>query len=557
VAVVGVVPPDALRERPRLFRALADVFDVRFEGRDDGSWAGLDAVVLMGMPRSHEDAQIPRLEYSFTGARPTDTAVLSSVELGSSDRVDFRLRDRCLVESGLAGIKERLTGDTCLARDRVGLLWTMDSRRPNLEIAVLAPPELELGEPLRAQLHGGRFIGLLPLLHLLRRVTGYEAWRRPPPRATFVVDDPNLHWPSYGYIDFAELERHARHHGYHVAMGVVPLDCWLTHAGAARTFRDARTRLSLTLHGNDHIYSELAFALELDDAVPIFDQAMRRVSHFQARTGLGVDRVMIPPHGLCADEMLDAMLVPGIEALCRAPSWWNGWAPERRARARWTMADVSPSGAPILGRHLFTQAHALEEVALDLFLDQPAILYGHHYDFVDGYDLLAVAAEWLNRLEGLTWQSCGHLARTNLMTRREGSLLRVRPYTRRGRVELEHGVNAVEFEMPAYDEASSDMLVCGEEALEIEPDGSRTRVFVRPESETQTLEFRLVRRRAGRVRRRRSPARAVVRRGVAEFRDRVHPLVHSAGLGATLSWLEGAYLRRASTRTKRNRRTSL
>jgi len=38
----------------------------------------------------------------------------------------------------------------------------------------------------------------------------------PPLRACFVIDDPNLHWPSYGHLDYRRMAEHARRGGYHV-----------------------------------------------------------------------------------------------------------------------------------------------------------------------------------------------------------------------------------------------------------------------------------------------------------------------------------------------------
>ena len=65
------------------------------------------------------------------------------------------------------------------------------------------------------------------------QVLGAEGWTLPPPRASFVIDDPNLHWPSYGYLDYRELVAHAPQHGYHVGLATVPLDGWLIDRRAA------------------------------------------------------------------------------------------------------------------------------------------------------------------------------------------------------------------------------------------------------------------------------------------------------------------------------------
>ena len=300
--------------------------------------------------------------------------------------------------------------------------------------------KLEAGQPLRELLQAGRFMSLLPLVHLLRRVAEYDEWSRPPPRAVFLFDDPNLHWPSYGFIRFAELAEKARIHRFHVAVAMVPLDGWFAHPGAVRIFTAENTRLSLAFHGNDHTHTELEAPLPLEQGVPVFDQALQRILGFERRTGLTVDRVMIPPHGLCSDEMLTAMAVPGLQALCRASGWWSGWTDAAKRSARWAMADVSPSAVPVLGRRLLSGKTVRDDVALDLYLDQPAILYGHHQDLRNGYELIADTASWLNTFEGLEWASLGSLARTNLATRSAGSRMYVRAFTRHATVPVPSGI---------------------------------------------------------------------------------------------------------------------
>jgi hypothetical protein len=552
------MPPEGMRRRRRFLRALSEVFPVDFEEREHGAWGELDAaVVIGGQSVAHEAPRIPVLRFMEPDAgRVHRTGEGSLVEFGSSLRIDARLRTRKLGEAALSAVSERLTVGVPLAWDSRGAVWTADPTGTDIETALFAPTELDAGEALRDAFRPGRFLGLLPLVHLLRRITEYDRWVRPGPRAVFLFDDPNLHWPSYGHIRFAELAEHARDHTYHVAFATVPLDGWLVHPRAARIFREARSNLSLTLHGNDHAYQEFAVPIEKDAAVSIVEQAIRRIGRLERRTGLRVSRVMVPPHGLCSDAMLDAMLEPGVEAICRAPVWWRDWTEDRILSARWAMADVSPAGAPVLGRHLLTDARARDEVTLNLYLDQPAILYGHHYDLADGYGLLAEAAAWLNGFEGLEWCSLEALVRTNFVTLREDDRLRVRLFTRRAILRLEPRVASIELELPEYDAASSDVLICDGRQYELRRSGGVVRASVAVASGTSTLAIELVRReRAARSARGLRP-KALLRRGVGEMRDRVHPLVRRAGLESTLHGLETAYGRRARARVEERRSRS-
>ena len=78
--------------------------------------------------------------------------------------------------------------------------WT---RSGESESALLIPAELGAREALRERLCDGRNAALLPLLHFLRARTETIRWQPPAARASLLFDDPNLHWPSYGFVKLA------------------------------------------------------------------------------------------------------------------------------------------------------------------------------------------------------------------------------------------------------------------------------------------------------------------------------------------------------------------
>ena len=544
---IGVTPPSALRQRPRLFSALEALFGVRFEGRERGQGGALDAALVFDGPPAEEDARVPVLRYVLPDERPSDAAS-ATVTLGRADAVDVRLRGRQLRETGLETIRARLDAGEPLAWDDAGAVWALD-RRFGAETALVAPRELGHDEPLRDRLRAGRFLELLPLVHLLRRATGYDGWRRPPPRAAFVFDDPNLHWPSYGYIRFPDLAHHAREHGYHAAMAIIPLDCWYAHPTAARHFQPGDP-LSLTMHGNDHVFHELGPRVGIRDAAPLFEQAVRRVSRLERRARLDVDRIMVPPHEVCSDEMMESMVQPGIEAVCRAPVWWNDWSPERIRTARWSMSEISPVGTPVLGRHKISDPRSGDEVLLNLYLDQPAILYGHHVDVADGYGLLEEAAARLNAVEGLTWSSLGSMARASSTTRPDGDVLRVRLFSRSALVDVGPGTRALEVELPFYERHESDRLICGGRSYETATENGALHATIPVYGAVTRVELRLVRRGPAAGARRGLAPRAVARRATRELRDRAHPVLRRLGFEKSLRRLEAAYVGRMTARER-------
>ena len=86
-------------------------------------------------------------------------------------------------------------GESMLAETDKGALLVADAGARRYRAAAL-PDELAAEEVLRDRLRAGRFIALLGLALLLRRVTDAHTWAHAPLRAAFILDDPNLHWSS-------------------------------------------------------------------------------------------------------------------------------------------------------------------------------------------------------------------------------------------------------------------------------------------------------------------------------------------------------------------------
>ena len=168
-------------------------------------------------------------------------------------------------------------GTTVLATCNGVPTW---SRSGVHESALMIPAELGPREALRERLCDRRSAALLPLLHFLRAQTEAIRWQPPAVHASLLFDDPNLHWPSYGFVKLVELGAHAREHGYHVALATVPLDAWFAHPTALRALRESDGAISLLVHGNDHDGGELGRGLRSPH------RRCRRSSHGAAPRGL-------------------------------------------------------------------------------------------------------------------------------------------------------------------------------------------------------------------------------------------------------------------------------
>jgi hypothetical protein len=446
---IAVAPGEALDARPRLFAALEAAFPVAFTPwqADTGVVEAVVAVAAAGAPLPTSD-QLAR--YGVPVLAVAGDAVTSSspqaVELLDVAPVDRRVRGIVVSErlTGASGGRAG-EGEQVLAAAGTTAAWTRTCAPHAVHRVRSSLPELEADQVLYAQL-SQRPLTIIALLQFLRELTAPNGWRSPPLRAAIVFDDPNLRWRSYGFIDYRELLAHAERHGYHAAMAMIPLDARRPHAATKSLFARRPDRLSLVFHGNDHVKGELMAPRDRGTALAMVAQALRRVERFERRSGLHVDRIMMPPHGLCSRHVTAALGALRFDGLCAIhPLPWTERPPSDPPLAGWQPAHFV-AGCPVVPRIPLSSSAA--DIALTALLDHPLVLYGHHEDVAEGLEPLAEAAAMVNRLGDTRWMSVGEIAATNYALRVTGSDAVIRPFARRVRVELPRGITSLTVEAP-------------------------------------------------------------------------------------------------------------
>jgi hypothetical protein len=541
--LVGVVPVDAVSERSELFETLEHIFPVCFQGREPKDFDGVDGVLAIGdgknpgsgLPDGISEAiarECPCLAtYSADGGlAPSGMAI----ELAEDDQLARLLRGRRLAEE-CAPVRPTPSppeGDPVLAVAGGHAVWW---RRPGpgwAHHSVFGLEELASGEALRDRLKAGRFMGLLPLLHLLRHVCRELEWDERPLSAAFVIDDPNLHAGSYGYLNFDELIAHAKRHAYHVGLATVPLDGWMCSRSVASLVRSSPREVSLLMHGNSHLSGELGRLTDDRAAEGALAQALCRASAFERRCGIAVERMMAPPHELCSTAALAAMFRLGFEGACIASRHpWRDHDPHSRlTRARllkWHPTDLIDAGLPIVPRHAIE--HSREDLVFAALLRQPLIVFAHHWNFADGLDLLEQAANDVNGLGDVRWRSVGSIARNCFFTRRTGETLHVQMHSRRVVVEVPDGVSVVRVSTPSLTgEEPQRQLVSGAAAVRLATVKGGWTSDVLPAGPGASLELKLVSEHPLDPTAVPHPKRTpwpIVRRVLVESRDRARPLV--------------------------------
>jgi hypothetical protein len=370
------------------------------------------------------------------------------VEIASTPHVDSRLRGRALDDADIEGapVLKVTPGDTVVASVGGAPVWVERAGRRHTAVS-LGPGELPEGVSLRSMLAPGRWLGVVPLVSFIRALVSEVDLAPPPPKACFVMDDPNLHTARYGYLGYRELIRHGDRLGHHTSIAMVPLDAYFARSGVVGLFRDNRSRLSLSIHGNDHRKHELDSFIDADDRVGALSQSLERMSRFERRTGLHVERIMVPPHEAASLETVVDLAALGFEAatMTRTEPWAGPW-PGVSALAGWLPAHVG-EGVPVISR--FPLGTPPDEIALHAFLDQPLVVYGHHWDLRDGLDILETYVTDFARLEGLEWVSLEAISRSNYAARAEHATLTVRPYGSTIDVDVPGDVDQIRLELPA------------------------------------------------------------------------------------------------------------
>lgn len=378
---------------------------------------------------------------------PRDEHQTRLLRFADSPLLDELLRNRAIAHREIQGLAavETEVGDEVLAQYADRPVWVARPREHSIGHIVSGPlPRLAAGEHAFDYLNGYDFIQLMPVLHFLRQAAIDQRWTRPPIRACFIFDDPNLRWPTYGCLSYHKLADLAKEERFHVTVATVPLDAWGAHPGVARLFRQNVECLSLLMHGNNHTCDELGQSRGAREQSRLVSQGLQRIERLERATALHVDRVIVPPHEALIEEAAAAMLSLGVEGASLSAWSSRHWNASREWPATFgtEMADVLAGGFPLLGRYRLTQ-DCEGPAIISAFLGRPIILSEHHKAVAGGYELLSAAAAVVNGLGAVVWSGPEAMLRANYLSRVEGSSLWVAPYSCRMELRVPEGVSSV------------------------------------------------------------------------------------------------------------------
>jgi len=420
-------------EGAALFGLLGALLPVRFvDDRRVDRAAGEIIVAAPDEPSTRGPAHpLPTLRMPASSTDADDgRSVELSVSFSDDIEVPFPFRGRVIRTrwpASCAGLSPG-PGDKVLASTTRGPVWSVSTTGDTRHFESSLPwPRVGAETRFSDVFNADCFLPMLVLLQFLH-VAGANDYRNAPLRASFIVDDPNLHWPRYGFIDYGDLARHAAAWNYHVAFATIPIDTWFTHQPTAALFRRNEPSLSLLVHGNNHVKEELARRYSDVARTALLQQALRRIEQLERTADLRVCRVMVPPHGACSADMLGALAQAGFEAACISTGSLLAHNPsEAWARTLGFAPAALINGCPVLPRWAMT-GNARTHLILAAYLGQPMILRGHHHDLKNGLDVFGELAQFINGLGEVRWSSISGLCRLNYQWRMEGTVCRIRPF---------------------------------------------------------------------------------------------------------------------------------
>jgi hypothetical protein len=247
------------------------------------------------------------------------------------------------------------------------------------------------------------FSGLVPLLMFLRH-SGVVFWRTPQPCANVIIDDLNLR-PRYGFVDLQALARHVDDLRCAVSIAFIPWNCARTSRPVVELFRTRWPRLSLSVHGCDHVGAEFATA-SADTALPMLALSLARMNSLKAATGLPYDPVMVFPQGRFSAAAMAALRQTDFQAAVNTELVDHRAGHGVPARELLKPAITSYAGFPLFLRRRANEP--LSNFALDLLLGKPCLVVTHHDDFREGLGWFASLVSGLSALDpSLHWTSLG------------------------------------------------------------------------------------------------------------------------------------------------------
>jgi hypothetical protein len=276
--------------------------------------------------------------------------------------------------------------------------------------------ELSKESPLRFFRAG--FLEIAPLMMFLRYACGERCWHSPGHYANLTIDDPWLTEP-YGHLSYKGLFKEMEKTDFHTTIAFIPWNYDRNKPQVAALFREHPNRFSICIHGNNHNHQEFyRYERNRGDPLPVeslnehevkIKQAIARMEKFRELTGIDYDRVMVFPHAIAPAKTLTLLKKYNFSGTFNVNNVPMGSAEPADALFCFRAVSLDFENFPSVKRHSANRSKP--EIAIDLFLDKPILLYAHHDFFKNGIDAFNETAKVINDIQAdIKWGSLGEVA---------------------------------------------------------------------------------------------------------------------------------------------------
>lgn len=275
------------------------------------------------------------------------------------------------------------------------------TEQPNIDIPVTPAPyrQQEI------------FAALVSPMIFLHYAAGEYAWHTPGAYANFTIDDLWLREP-YGHVSFPALLEQAQQHNFHATIAFIPWNYDRSQPAVAALFRDHPDRLSICVHGNNHIHQEFGpfSAHPLKKQVRDMEQALARMDKFSQLTKISYDPVMVFPHSMAPAATLAALHRDNYLATANSLNVPSDAATPPGLDFALRTVTLQFSSFPSLRRYSAETDIPPPQLAIDAFLGNPMLFYAHESFFASGIGAFNKTADLVNRLQPSTqWRSLGDI----------------------------------------------------------------------------------------------------------------------------------------------------
>jgi hypothetical protein len=265
------------------------------------------------------------------------------------------------------------------------------------------------------------FSSLAPFILFMSHVAGDHGWHLDGNYANLTIDDAWLTQP-FGAMDYRSLAAEMERHNFHTTVAFIPWNFDRSRKDVVTLFQSHKDRFSICLHGNDHKHREFGDYSEnpLSQQIADIKQGIARMEKFQALTGLSYDRFMVFPQGVAPQNTFSVLKKYDFLGTANSQNVPLGLPLPPDAVSLLRTYTVAYAGLPSLFRYPITGRIPRLEIAIESFLGNPLLFYGHQDLFDEGTSAFNGVADVVNRVQtGTRWRSLGEIARhLNLIRKR-------------------------------------------------------------------------------------------------------------------------------------------